>query len=59
MVHTRLGAVPEVVTRYSHYLDYAVYAALAVAVTMLVVRRVRRGRLTADAPAHDFDDLRR
>jgi membrane protein DedA with SNARE-associated domain len=54
-----LGTRYELIAGYSHYLDYAVYAALAVAVTMLVVRRVRRGRLTADAPAHDFDDLRR
>jgi membrane protein DedA with SNARE-associated domain len=39
-----LGTQYEVINRYSHYLDYAVYAAVAVVVGLLVRRRVRRGR---------------
>lgn len=35
------------VERYSHLLDYAVYAVVGLALTWLVVRRVRRGKVAA------------
>ena len=36
-----LGTQYELVERYSQYLNYAVYAAVAVGIALLVVRRVR------------------
>ena len=42
-VGAALGTQYALVERYSHVLDYAVYAALAAFVAWLVVRRLRRG----------------
>lgn len=36
-----LGTQYELVERYSRYLNYAVYAAVAVGIALLIVRRVR------------------
>jgi membrane protein DedA with SNARE-associated domain len=54
-----LGTRHEVIAQYSHYLDYAVYAALAVVLAMLVARRVQRTRAAASVSAHDAGDPRR
>ena len=40
-----LGTQYELLDRYSTYLDYAVYAAIAVLIGWLVIRRIRRRRM--------------
>jgi len=40
-----LGTQYELLDRYSNYLDYAVYAAIAVVIGWLVIRRIRRRRM--------------
>lgn len=45
-----LGSQYELIDRYSSYLNYAVYAALAGVVIWLIVRRIRRDRRPADEP---------
>jgi membrane protein DedA with SNARE-associated domain len=42
-----LGTQYEIINKYSDYLNYAVYAAIAGVVAWLVVRRIRRHRATA------------
>lgn len=44
-----LGSQYELIDRYSSFLNYAVYAALAGVVVWLIVRRIRRGRSAASA----------
>ena len=43
-----LGTQYELVERYSQYLNYAVYAAVAVGIALLIVRRVRGGNQPAE-----------
>ncbi|MDQ0798565.1 DedA family protein [Arthrobacter sp. SLBN-112] len=44
-----LGTQYQLIEKYSHFLNYAVYAALAVAVALLIIRRAKRAkRVDAD-----------
>jgi len=52
-VGAALGTQYELVNRYSTYLNYAVYAALAAGIVLLIVRRARR----TNDPAADDDPV--
>ena len=45
-----LGTQYALVEKYAHVLDYVIYAALAVLIVWLVVRRLRRGRAQPSTP---------
>ncbi|HKU01191.1 MAG TPA: DedA family protein, partial [Arthrobacter sp.] len=40
-----LGTQYQLIEKYSRFLNYAVYAALAVAVVLLVIRRTKRAKV--------------